>query len=199
MGRLDDKKKAKKEALLTAAFSLFTKKGINETSILDITRRASLAKGTFYLYFRDKYEIRDTLIIVKASQVFNKALQKVDGNKLETLEEHVIALVEAVVDQLDEDKTLLEFIAKNLSWGVFHRALLQEDETYGESFYDRYYALLHESGRHFRNPDLMLFMILELVNSTCYSVILKQEPVTLTELKPELGGVICDIIRRQEE
>ena len=78
------------------------------------------------------------------------------------------------------------------------KALLLENNEDGDSFYQRYYLLLDQSGRMFRNPDLMLYMIVEFVNSTCHSVILQQQPVTLEELKPELAGVICDIIHRQE-
>ena len=92
----------------------------------------------------------------------------------------------------------MKFISKNLSWGVFQKALLQENDADGDSLYHRYFLLLKQSGRKFRNPDLMLYMIVELVNSTCHNVILQQEPVTLEELKPELCGVICDIIKRQE-
>ena len=56
MGRLEDNKKIKKDALLDAAFTLFTTKGINKTSISDIVSAAGVAKGTFYLYFVDKYD-----------------------------------------------------------------------------------------------------------------------------------------------
>ena len=104
----------------------------------------------------------------------------------------------SIVNQLDQNKNLLRFISKNLSWGVFQKALLLENQEDGDNFYKRYYLLLDQSGRMFRNPDLMLYMIMELVNSTCHSVILQQQPVTLEELKPELVGAICDIIHRQE-
>lgn len=198
MGKLDEKKKQKRDALLVAAFALFTDKGINDTSISDIAKKANMAKGTFYLYFKDKFEIRDRLIAEKAGQIFSKALQEVNKVSLETLEDYVIFLIDSVVNQLEKNKILLKFISKNLSWGVFQKALLLENNSDGDSFYNRYYKLLDESGRRFRNPDLMLFMIVELVNSTCHSVILKEEPVTLEVLKPELCGVICDIIHRQE-
>lgn len=198
MGKLDEKKKQKRDSLLMAAFSLFTDKGIKDTSISDIAKKANMAKGTFYLYFKDKFDIRDKLIADQARQIFSKAVEEMNQVSLETLEDHVIFLINSVVNQLEKDKILLKFISKNLSWGVFQKALLLENNSDGDSFYQRYYKLLNESGRRFRNPDLMLFMIVELVNSTCHSVILKQEPVTLEVLKPELCGVICDIIRRQE-
>ena len=198
MGKLDEKKKQKRDSLLMAAFALFTDKGINDTSISDIARKANMAKGTFYLYFKDKFDIRDKLIANKAGQIFRRALEEINGVSLSSLEDHVIFLVNSIVNQLNQDKSLLKFISKNLSWGVFQKALLQENDADGDSFYHRYYFLLNQSGRKFRNPDLMLYMIVELVNSTCHNVILQQEPVTLEELKPELCGVICDIMKRQE-
>ena len=118
--------------------------------------------------------------------------------KLPTLEEQVIYLADAIINRLNEDKMLLRFIAKNLSWGVFRNALLLEEESDGLCFYEAYETMLAESGRKFRNPELMLYMIVEFVNSTCHNVILMQEPVTLEELKPELYGAIEDIIHRQE-
>ena len=198
MGKLDDKKKQKRDSLLMAAFALFTQKGINDTSISDIAKKANMAKGTFYLYFKDKFDIRDKLIADKASQVFCRALEEMNRVQLDSLEDHVIFLINSVINQLNQNKNLLKFISKNLSWGVFQKALLLENNEDGDSFYQRYYLLLDQSGRMFRNPDLMLYMIVEFVNSTCHSVILQQQPVTLEELKPELAGVICDIIHRQE-
>lgn len=199
MGKLDEKKRQKREALLVSAFSLFTSKGINDTSISDIVKHANMAKGTFYLYFKDKFDIRDKLIVTKAMQLFHKAMENIKKEDLQTLEEEIIYIADGLINQLDEDKMLLRFVSKNLSWGVFHHVLLTgTDESSGCSFYDGYMALLDKSGRKFRNPNLMLYLIVEFINATCYNVILQQEPVTLDELKPELYGTIVDIVHRQE-
>ena len=54
-GEKTEKKKAeKRSALLNAAFQLFTEQGFQKTSISDIANQAEVAKGTFYLYFKDK-------------------------------------------------------------------------------------------------------------------------------------------------
>ena len=58
MGKVDENKKKKKEALFNTAYELFTTKGINATAISDIVEKAGVAKGTFYLYFKDKYDIQ---------------------------------------------------------------------------------------------------------------------------------------------
>ena len=88
MGKLDEKKKQKRDSLLMAAFSLFTDKGIKDTSISDIAKKANMAKGTFYLYFKDKFDIRDKLIADQARQIFSKAVEEMNQVSLETLEDY---------------------------------------------------------------------------------------------------------------
>lgn len=48
--------------LLTAARKVFAERGYHETSIADITGEADVGVGTFYLHFRDKDSIFNTLI-----------------------------------------------------------------------------------------------------------------------------------------
>ena len=67
MGKVEDNKKLKMNTLLQTAFDLFTGKGFAKTTVSDIVNQAGLAKGTFYLYFKDKYDLRDKLIAFKAS------------------------------------------------------------------------------------------------------------------------------------
>ena len=55
-------KKEKENKLMEKALKLFTEKGVNNTSIQDIADEAGVGKGTFYLYFKDKYDIRDKVI-----------------------------------------------------------------------------------------------------------------------------------------
>ena len=43
--------------LLTAAEELFLQYGINKTTISDITERAGVGKGTFYLFYKSKGDI----------------------------------------------------------------------------------------------------------------------------------------------
>lgn len=198
MGRLDEKKKKKRKALLDAAYELFTSKGVYETSISDIVQRAEMAKGTFYLYFKDKYEIRTELITRKAGELFSVVRARLPQDETALLEDTVIQLVGIIMEELDADRSLMEFISKNLHWGVFHHVILEGGNEVSDSFYDWYTGLIQKSGRKFRNHELMIYMIVELVNATCYNVILYGEPVSLPELKQELAHLIPVIIRNQE-
>ncbi|MBM3332865.1 TetR/AcrR family transcriptional regulator [candidate division WOR-3 bacterium] len=48
------KSEVKRLALLKAAFAVVTEKGYFETTVDEVARRAGVAKGTVYLYFKDK-------------------------------------------------------------------------------------------------------------------------------------------------
>ena len=113
MGKIDNNKQMKRESLLDSAFSLFIDNGFNKTSISDIVNNAGVAKGTFYLYFKDKFDIRDKLIADKARQVFCRALEEMNRVQLDSLEDHVIFLINSVINQLNQNKNLLKFISKN--------------------------------------------------------------------------------------
>lgn len=51
------KSDAKRRAIIEAAFAVVSEKGYYETKMEDVAHRAGVAKGTIYLYFRDKPDL----------------------------------------------------------------------------------------------------------------------------------------------
>ena len=176
-------------------FSLFTSKGINKTSISDIVEKSGVAKGTFYLYFKDKYDIRNKLISHKAGQLFDIAEKEMIKANITDLPEQIIFICDNILNQLCENQSLLTFISKNLSWGIFKNSLgnANDDDI---SFADIYNRLVSRDDYEIDSPEIMLYMIIELVSSTCYSSILYEEPVPIEQLKPYIYDTIKHIIRR---
>ena len=66
-----EKKNDKEKRILEASYTLFTTKGINNTSIQDIVENAGIAKGTFYLYFKDKYDFFNDIVVVSCEKNMN--------------------------------------------------------------------------------------------------------------------------------
>ncbi|MBQ9895670.1 MAG: TetR/AcrR family transcriptional regulator [Ruminococcus sp.] len=200
MGKVDVNKKQKETSLLKTAFEAFTTKGFSKTSISDIVNKAGVAKGTFYLYFKDKYDIRNKLIAHKSSQLFRNALDEL-GPELKEMgyEERVIRIIDKIVNQLNENQSLLTFISKNLSWGVFKSALTASSGDDDVDFSSVYREMLDEAPCEFRDPEIMMFMIIELVSSTCYSSILYSEPCSIRELKPYLYNTVKLIIAQHKK
>jgi len=197
MGKWDSNKKQKLEALLNTGFELFQSQGINKTSIADIAEKAGVAKGTFYLYFKDKYDLRNRLIAHKSSQLFESAYKALETANVErNLEDDLIFIVGHILDELNGNKALLTFMYKDLSWGVFKKALYEttiDDEDI--SFKDIYELMVKNAKAEIRDPEIMLFLIIELVGATAYSSIIFTDPVNLSELKPHLYKTIRGIVR----
>jgi AcrR family transcriptional regulator len=193
MGKIDINKKQKKESLLNTAFSLFTSKGFQNTSISDIVTNAGVAKGTFYLYFTDKYDIRNKLIAHKASILFLDAYDYIMDQQVEGFEEQIIAIADYIIDRLNADRSLLNFISKHLSWGVFRNSMITAKDGSDHNAYAVFTDLLHGSGYVFRDPEVMIYMIIELVSGAIYNPILHNQPVSLEQIKP----YVYDSIRSQ--
>lgn len=195
MGKVDLNKQQKENSLLKTAFEFFTTKGFSKTSISDIVGKAGVAKGTFYLYFKDKYDIRNKLVSHKSSQLFNKAINDLkDQFPGVNFEDKIVMLIDNIINQLNENKSLLTFISKNLSWGIFKSAITTPATEGDVNFLDVYYKMLDEAPYEFRDPELMMFMIVELVSSTCYSTILYGEPCGIEQLKPYLFDSIRNML-----
>lgn len=197
MGKLDINKKRKRESLLNTAFNMFTTKGFSKTSISEIVEKAGVAKGTFYLYFKDKYDIKNKLITHKSTQIFKTALEELEKYPELDFQDRIIFIINNIVNQLNEDKSLLKFISKNLSWGIFKNALISGNSE-DISFINIYDKMLEDTPKKLHDPEIMLFMIVELVSSTIYSSILYNEPVELNSLKPYLYSTVKMIITNHE-
>lgn len=197
-------KEEKENRLLNTAFRLFTEKGIKETSIQEIVDNASVAKGTFYLYFRDKYEIRDILIVKKSQKLFEDSLKSLRKNYISDFSDSIIYIINYVIDELTKNPLLLKFISKNLSWGVYNKAVLNIYDKTGNdinnelTLHDLFINGIKENNIKLSNPDVTLFMIIELVGSTCFNSILYKEPLPIEKYKPYLYKTIRNLIKSEE-
>ena len=194
MGKLELNKMRKKSALYNTAFELFTTKGLAKTTISDIVENAGVAKGTFYLYFKDKYDIRNKLISHKAGELFSQARDALEQAHVTGFTAQLHFLVDNILDRLETESDLLGFISKNLSWGVFKDAFQEQADEDDFPFFQEYLNLLDQSDVQYDSPELLLFTIIELVGATCYSCILYQQPVSLEEYKPYLHKSIDRIL-----
>ena len=197
MTKVDLKKQQKKESLLDSAFHLFTTNGFRQTSISEIVSHAGVAKGTFYLYFTDKFDLRNKLIAHEADQIFMKAYQDLDPAVCPRFEDQVIFLVNHMVDQLQASPALVKFISRHLSWGFFKNSFLDDGEGHQGLSYRLYHELLEKSTNTYDNPERMLYMIIEFVSSTSYNIILYNQPMSLEQFKPHMFDMIRYMIRRE--
>ena len=105
-----------------------------------------------------------------------------------------------VINELAKTPTLLKFISKNLSWGIYNKAItkIYENNNNGdESVYNLFLKGIKENNIKLKNPDVTLYMIIELVSSTCFNSILYKEPLPIEEFKPYLYSSIRNLIEKE--
>lgn len=197
MSKVDHNKQQKRNSLLDSAFSLFIRNGFSKTSIYDIVNAAGVAKGTFYLYFKDKYDIRNHLISHKASQVFLAAYTELQKHEdIVDFEDQVLFIIDNILNQFSENHSLVMLISKHLSWGFFTNSLIETPDKDVPAVYTIYQELLAKSSHTYRDPELMMYMILELVSGVSYNTILYEQPLPLEKIKEPLYKVLRSIFRQ---
>lgn len=194
MSKIDNNKEQKRNSLLDSAFTLFLDNGFNKTSISDIVEKAGVAKGTFYLYFKDKYDIRNQLISHKANQVFQAACNELMKHKeLKDFEEQMLFIIDNILDQFAQNHHLVMLLSKHLSWGFFTDFLVVAPSDDSPSIYTIYQTMLDHASHTYRTPDVMMYMIIELVSGASYNTILYKQPLSLEQIKKPLYEVIKGI------
>ena len=196
ISKIQEKKALKEEKLLSSAYKLFTEKGINATSIQDIVDDANIAKGTFYLYFKDKYDLQNKLIIKKSQKLFKDAIDNLDKNVIINFEDQLIFVIDYIINIVSKDKTLINFIEKDLSLGIYSdvNEIINSNETGIKQIFIKG---LKEHNIKLKNPDVTLFMIIELASSTIFTSITKNKPLKIEEFKPFLYSAIRRIIKEK--
>lgn len=192
-----NKKKALKEKeLLSSAYKLFIDQGIEKTSIDDIAKNASVAKGTFYLYFKDKYDLLNQLILLKSNEIIKEAMEETNKLGINDFRERTLSFINYIINYLKDNFLLLKLINKNISWGLYRKAIMKPEE-YEEvkKVLDIFIGNLTNEGMEKEEAEMTLFMIIELVGSICFTTIILGEPTDIETIKPILFKKILAMIK----
>lgn len=129
-------KTERRQDILRAARRLFATKGYHDAKIDDIVAAARVAKGTFYLYFRDKRSIFVELVDTLFKQI-DSAILRVDpeGDVAAQIKHNIRAVLAVLLDDPETTQILMS-----------HAAGLDEEFTAKiQLFYDKVKALLCKS------------------------------------------------------
>ncbi|WP_252231591.1 TetR/AcrR family transcriptional regulator [Clostridium sp. ZBS15] len=194
--KVSAKKQLKEKQLFDSAYELFLTQGIEKTSISDIVNKAGIAKGTFYLYFNDKHDLLNKLILKKSNKLLKEAMNETTNEKIEDFSERVLFFIDYIIENLKHNKLLLKIINKNISWGLYRKNILKPEEYYNvNKVVDSFIKNLVNSGMSKEEAEMTLFMIIELVGSVCFTTIIFKEPTDIDTIKPILFKKILAMIK----
>lgn len=171
------------------AFEIFIDKGITESTIQNIVDSAGVAKGTFYLYFKDKSELVESITILKAHELLKTAIDASENQNIKSIKEKVVFIVEYIIDNLTENPKLLKFLYKNLVYGIYEKTLTSPIDEKENSIVDLFIMDTHGVFDK-KEAYIKFFLILDLAASSGYNSILYKKPLPIDEYKPYLLSAV---------
>jgi AcrR family transcriptional regulator len=125
---LQEQKNKKKQSILSAAYNCFLEKGIHKVSIDEIVKNANVAKGTFYLYFKDKADVMREICVSISKKLVIEAFAAIQHNRSEDFAENIIAFVDYIIEYFKAHKLVLKMLERNFSWPLIESELSREQQ-----------------------------------------------------------------------
>lgn len=195
MSKVSEKQQSKRINILDAAYELFIEKSVSNTSIDDVVKSAGIAKGTFYLYFKDKHDLMERIIIRKGALILRYVLEELKKKKEEcqmTFSDQMLFITDRIVDYLEQHKEIITLMGKNFSSCLSYFNTIEDDELkamLGE--------LVQENvANGFPEQETLkrIYLIVTLVGSVCYDSFVYESPFKISEIKPLVFSSVKSII-----
>lgn len=195
MSKVSEKQQNKRANILDAAYELFIEKSFNNTSIDDVVKSAGIAKGTFYLYFKDKHDLMERIIIRKGALILRYVLEELMKKKETckmTFSEQMLFITEKIVDYLETHKEIITLMGKNFSSCLSYFSTIEDDEL--KSMLSELVQENIENGFSEQETLKRIYLIVTLVGSVCYDSFVFESPFKISEIKPLLYRSVEAII-----
>lgn len=190
----DPRQVRKRQAILKAAAELFIAYGYRKTTIDDIASAASVAKGTVYLYYRNKAQLFLHAIALQKQQYLNELAPVFDRSR--PPRERLHTLVALSVELSHRMPLLTRFVNGDREMDqVFHDADAQTLNQINASRLDLTVSLIDEATEHSwpaervrKRADILMNLIFGAVRGGG----MFQIDMPLDEFARELADVIVD-------
>lgn len=172
----------KKARIRESARELFLEKGISNTSVREITERANVAKGTFYLYYQDKHSLIMDLMDFYMSYIINSAF--LCAVNYPDQHSWIYRFFDAVIDQCIKEQSILRFIEQNLGNKEIKDSITEAKSKESNPKTNAVIERLCVEG--FERQDAVIRMVLAMHFTlvTCYGAIMMEQPVPIEVIRP---------------
>ncbi len=191
MASVSQKKIDKKLRLLKSAHALFESKGVNLTAVDDVVKAAGVAKGTFYLYFKDKHDLIDQMMIAESRTVLHGILGELRVNcEQENLSpaDRLIFVFNRLLDYLVRHQKLIPLLCKNFS--ACYRANCESEDEETREDMKQLLAPFLEAGMNEAEAHIHLFLLSDMLGGVCCNAISGDFPYDLNTIRPCLDAII---------
>ncbi len=180
----DSKKIEKKMKILDTAFSLFRESSVSATAIDDIVKAAGIARGTFYLYFKDKSDLLEQIILYKSTEYMKEILRNTfSEERAENTDfyELIKEFLNCFIDFLIKNKEILPVMSKNISSCLKIIPDFYDAEIL--AIYERLIGHMIEMGYTAESAHITTYIVIDMTGSVCSDAILHSKPCPIEQIR----------------
>ncbi|MFC0226948.1 TetR/AcrR family transcriptional regulator [Serratia aquatilis] len=130
MARIVKKPEVRRAEILQAAGDLFQSQGYETTSVDEIVRRAGIAKGTFYYYFKSKEEILEALAQQLCADMASRSQLIAENPDLGAIEKFC-AIIAAQNQTAEEGQSIVENLHRPENRALHERSNIETVLVFG--------------------------------------------------------------------
>ena len=200
MATVAQKKLDKKVRLLKSAYALFESKGVNLTAVDDVVKAAGVAKGTFYLYFKDKHDLIDQMMIAQSRSVLHEILLELKKkNAEESLSpaDRLIFVFDRVFDSLLHHQKLVPLLCKNIS--AFCRANCESEDEETQADMTQLLDPLLEVGMNENDAKIHLYLLSDMLGGLCCEAVMGESLYDMGSIRPCVVSIITKSVTPRKE
>ena len=195
---IEEIKKEKEIRIKEVALSLFIEKGFEKTSIRDIMRKTDYGLGTFYLYFKNKEDLVEDIVLDRMTDLIAKAEAQCQGDRLF---DRYISFLDYIINYLVVNPAELDLIISRVNWALYVKVENNDRFKVTEStlkfILNKYESMLPDE----YSEDEQLFVLsltMNIVLSTCKSALMENAVLDIDEMKAVLYEMVERIFRTGE-
>lgn len=192
---LSEKMKQKRSSLIQAARELFIENGIYNTSVDAIVQRAKVAKGTFYLYFKDKESLMSEIVYDINRALLLKAFNTAKENENMSYTDRFILMIDNIINHFIDNPQELTLVKKNFSWPLIKERITEADKD-TELLEAMKTLVKHQHMDKYSDEEAknIIFATVEMCGALCYSCVINKQPTDMDAMKPTLYMMIRKIL-----
>ena len=178
------KKLEKKMKIIDTAFSLFREHSVNATAIDDIVKAAGIARGTFYLYFKDKSDLLEQIILYKSTEYMRQVLKSTlaecfldDADFYRMVKDFLNCFIDFLID----NKEIIPVMSKNMSSCLKNLPDFFDSEI--ADIYSMLIGYMVSLGYTPENAHITTVMVVDMVANICSDAIMHEKPYPIEKIR----------------
>lgn len=183
----------KQQRIQLSAMELFEAYGIEATSVNDIVQRANVAKGTFYVYFKDKTDLITQILTKQHGYMLNELLM---SSRKQAITQDLTwkeAFVRALIAYYEEHADILKMFQRHVASYMDTKEHRLQVFSFVQDFQD-FVLEIQRTDETMQDAVNRFILMMEIASVVSHNAIFHSLPDDMTKIKPELLHILINII-----